>query len=140
MAAVLLVAGGVCSLAAGGLTAALGGRWVVRDLGVRYGLSAEGSPYSAFLGTAINERGQVVGTHDTGGHVRAFLWQQGRVRDLGVLPGDTDSRAVALNDRGQIVVMSWKGYGDTGHAYLWDNGRTRRLPPLPPTARANRPT
>jgi uncharacterized membrane protein len=34
----------------------------------------------------------------------AFLWQAGTgMQDLGFVPGDTDSRARAINDRGQIV-------------------------------------
>ena len=46
----------------------------------------------------------------------AFLWENGVTTDLGVLPGDEDSGAAAINNAGQIVGSS---------------GRTDRTPTKP---------
>src|SRR5690242_16389046 len=65
----------------------------------------------------INNRGQVVGAANN----HAFLWQDGRLNDLGTLGGSASS-ATAINDRGQVV-----GGSDTSvvgnvnqHGFLWD--------------------
>src|SRR5512133_842170 len=47
--------------------------------------------------TAINEVGEVVGMSDTAsGKQHAFLWQNGRMRDLGTLPGERYSYATGI--------------------------------------------
>jgi len=83
----------------------------------------------------INEFGQVAGTRMVRDHARAFVWARGRLTDLGVLPGDTDSSVVAMNDRGQIVGISWgstqRGSGFPNHAFLWEKGHMRDLGLLP---------
>jgi probable HAF family extracellular repeat protein len=62
----------------------------------------------------------VVGVSTTsGGLAHAFLYQSGQIADLGTLGGAT-SRALAINDSGQIV-----GVADTAlesHAFLYDAG------------------
>jgi probable HAF family extracellular repeat protein len=70
--------------------------------------------------TAVNARGQVVGLVGTNKYWHAFLWQDGKMIDLGTL-GGRSSIARAINDRGQIV-----GDSDTNHAmhaFLWQDGR-----------------
>jgi probable HAF family extracellular repeat protein len=77
----------------------------------------------------INEAGQVAGTAGDRFHSRAFLWEQGRVRYLDPLAGDTDARVTGLNDRGEVVGVSstfaHSGSGFPGHAFAWANGRIR---------------
>jgi probable HAF family extracellular repeat protein len=85
------------------------------------------------LANAINNRLQVVGASaDASGVGHAFLWENGTMQDLGLLPGGTSAFASDINDRGQIV-----GYGNTAvdqfqvHAILWDGGAVIDLGTLP---------
>jgi probable HAF family extracellular repeat protein len=51
------------------------------------------------------------------------------VTDIGTLPGDTQSRAAAINNSGQVV-----GYSDkeaAHHAFLWDSAHGIRVLPAP---------
>lgn len=78
-----------------------------------------GGPRSEANG--INNAGQVVGrAEDASGRTRAVLWEpDGRVRDLGVLPGGAYSVARRLNNHGQVVGLSHTASGQD-HATLWD--------------------
>lgn len=72
--------------------------------------------------TGINDAGQIVG-HATlvDGTARAFLWQDGTVRDLGVLWGGSSANGV--NAAGQVV--GWMGGGgrwDSIHGFHWQAG------------------
>ena len=84
---------------------------------------------------AINERGQIVGRcgSDTGPQ-RAVLWQDGKVIDLGALPHNRYSVAVAINDRGQVVGYSWSRFSEAHEsepasvrAFLWEKGKMTNL-------------
>jgi probable HAF family extracellular repeat protein len=75
---------------------------------------------------ALNDRGQIVGTSLTCGSVscgRAFLWEDGTLRDLGSLPGFPSyayATATAVNPRGDVV--GWTGLSassDMFRAVLW---------------------
>jgi probable HAF family extracellular repeat protein len=70
--------------------------------------------------TSINNRGQVVGSAETGAveeygeiEYHAFIWERGRLTDLNKLipraSGWTLLSAISINDHGQIV-----GYGNKG--------------------------
>jgi probable HAF family extracellular repeat protein len=73
--------------------------------------------------TAINDRGQIVGSSTTtaSGDSHAVLWDDGRIVDLGTLPDDNfgGSGATAINNRGQIVGLT---SGTTTRAWIWENG------------------
>jgi probable HAF family extracellular repeat protein len=95
--------------------------------------------------SAVNSAGQVVGLSSnlvpdpyslwgTATQTRAFLWQHGKMSDLGTLPGGTDAMALLINERGQIVGQSYSGdsivppaFGCsdsplTLYGFFWDNG------------------
>lgn len=84
----------------------------------------------------INGRGQVVGEHDFSDlKKRAVLWENGKERDLGTLPGNRSSRAWSINNRGQIVGDAFTEWVDINpqnvfSAFLWENGKLQKLPGL----------
>jgi probable HAF family extracellular repeat protein len=80
------------------------------------------------LATAINDNGQVVGWSDN--PARAFLWENGVMRDLGTL-GGAYSRPTDINDAGQIVGQSTTAEGHW-HPFLWSDGVITDLHPGAP--------
>lgn len=87
----------------------------------------------------INSRAQVVGFSGTppglGGH--AYLWQNGRIRDLGTLNEDAYSAAMGVNDSGQIVGQSCPANATPAdltpcRAFIWQNGLMADLNSLVP--------
>jgi len=83
--------------------------------------------YTLSEARAVNDRGQVVGDSIPAGlgPEHAFLWEQGRMRDLGTL-GGAFSVAQAINDHGRVVGTSTTAGGET-HAFSWAGGRMRDL-------------
>lgn len=80
-------------------------------------------------GRDVNNRGNVVGgsAFDTGGAVRAFIYRDGAMQDLGSL-GGRDSEAFALND--SDVAVGWANRpGDhlTRRAVLFSGGSVTEL-------------
>ena len=88
----------------------------MRDLGTLVGCCSDPSD--------INARGQVTGTmyYDGSLNQHAFLWD-GDMIDLGTVPGDAGSRAIAINARGQVAGESYTDkWADLIHPFLWDRG------------------
>lgn len=95
----------------------------------------DGKPSRA---NAINDAGVVVGKY--GEHLglfsgRACLWKERTFVDLGMLPGDTYSVAVAINRRDEVV-----GDSKTGgviRAFLWKDGVMTELGALDRDAKSH---
>jgi probable HAF family extracellular repeat protein len=84
------------------------------------------------LGEAINDRDQVIGESETRKHLscaapflyefKAFIWEQGRITALPLLPGDNGALGSAINDEGQAVGTSGFCF-IARHSVLWQNGK-----------------
>jgi len=78
----------------------------------------------------INEKGQVVGSAETGATVpddtsivHAFSWEAGVMVDLGTF-GGAESDALDVNDLGEIVgYAAEQGHHSSNRAALWKNGQ-----------------
>jgi probable HAF family extracellular repeat protein len=69
----------------------------------------------------LNERGQAIGTSTLAGDEswHAFLWENGKMVDLGTLGGES-SEPLAVNERGWIVGRSdYSPNSPYHHAVLW---------------------
>lgn len=83
-----------------------------------------GGPLQGNSGVLLNDRGQVVWNTREGGD--PVVWENGRTRHLGALPGGKNSLASGINASGQIIGFSETKSG-MAHAFLWDEGRMRDL-------------
>lgn len=88
-----------------------GGRWVIENIGTLTG-SCCANAYGVNNGTAGDPAAVAVVGGSTAGSGRghAVMWTRSStgwtLQDLGVLPGDTSSLAIDINDRGEIVGVS----------------------------------
>lgn len=80
---------------------------------------------------AINASGDMAGTFMGG--ARAFAMLQGALHAIEPLgtnaKGHSYTRGERINNRGQVIGVSSSADGDLG--FLWNNGQTRALQPLP---------
>jgi probable HAF family extracellular repeat protein len=84
----------------------------------------------------INDRDQVVGYFILRGTTKhGYLWQNGSMKDLGVLPGDVDSKGFWISDAGQIVGQSCDAKGNC-RAVIWNKGAWTDLNTLLPKGTA----
>jgi probable HAF family extracellular repeat protein len=100
------------------------------DLG-NLGGTGHGQGISA---ASINNKGQVVGVSDLPGDktFHGFLWTRSAgMQDLGTVPGDVASLAIAINESGDVVGASLDQQFNP-RAFLWRNGVMTDLNTLVP--------
>src|SRR5215467_4812193 len=76
---------------------------------------------------AINDAGDVAGASSLAGTTdfHAVLWTNGKVVDLGVVPGDLCAEAMHINSKQQVVGYSNRDVchtEDHTHGFLWESG------------------
>ena len=76
--------------------------------------------------SAVNNSGQIVGISGKSPGDAGFLYSNGAMTDLGVLPGMTYTYAQGINDFGQICGFSYPAIGEP-HAFLYDAGQMQDL-------------
>ena len=108
-------------------------------------LGTLGGDFSA--ARAINDRGEIVGFSEMDvsrtayRHRRAFLYVQGKMRNLGMLPRNVWSEAAGINVQGKIVGTAGTGFSDDmgvtiQQAIIWSGGKVRALDNPPSEANA----
>jgi probable HAF family extracellular repeat protein len=75
-----------------------------------------GSSYAAV--TCVNDQGEAVGLTAVGDNDHAFYWRNGTMIDLGTLEGGAASRALWINNNGQVVGSSLNASGQE-RPVLW---------------------
>jgi probable HAF family extracellular repeat protein len=116
------VASGLVSLFLAAASAS-GQYCTVKDLG---SLSTSVQQSAAY---GINNSGTVVGWTSIRANRHAFLFEDGKMKDLGTLASDgsSDSMAFGINNRGQVVGASGLGVGRSFHAFLYDSDQMTDL-------------
>ena len=77
------------------------------------------------MALALNAKNVPAGSSQDGGVEHAVVWTNGQASDLGTLVGDTESRAVGINDGGQVVGYSRGAAGQ--HAFFYDGTTMKDL-------------
>jgi probable HAF family extracellular repeat protein len=89
--------------------------------GVLTDLGDLGGPFPTTTAYAINERGEITGTLTGPSGGRAFVWRQGVLTQLDVLPGGRGSQALGINDPGLVIGISATEFDVQG--VVWDTNR-----------------
>jgi probable HAF family extracellular repeat protein len=77
---------------------------------------------------AVNASGEIAGSYTLpDGSTHACLWRDGQLIDLGTLPDTTSSRAVAIDDGGEVAGTSWDHGHAHEHAFVWSDGTMTAL-------------
>lgn len=106
---------------------------IMTDLSVLGTYNTGQGTTSSSAAYGINNKGEIVGqSSTTNGVLHAFLFSQGQMSDLGVLPGSQQSKAHAINDSSQVV--GWTLGPGTQRAFLYENGSLTDLGTLGGTA------
>ncbi|WP_164932018.1 hypothetical protein [Janthinobacterium sp. 17J80-10] len=94
--------------------------WTITDLGTLGGSSSQA--------TAINNRGQVVGTSSLAGDIssHAFIYTNGGLYDLGTL-GGASSSAAAINTQGQVVGTSGLNGTVESRGFIYSAGKLQSI-------------
>ena len=117
----------------GGLTTGTQTQAFVWQNGYMRNLGTLGGPDAAAFN--LNNRGQVAGgsyindipnANSGVPTLHPFLWENGRMIDLGTL-GGTSGGPIALNNRGQVLGVSNLAGDQFSDFFLWDNGRLTDL-------------
>jgi probable HAF family extracellular repeat protein len=78
-------------------------------------------------GFEVNNSHQVTGASiiDENGHEHAFLWENGRLKDLGTTAGAATSQGLDINNSGHIVgtLVFDPNHGELNHGFFYRDGR-----------------
>lgn len=141
LTALAIMAASTTALSATSPAVAVGRPHAPRVSRTTIGIFGDGSA-GASTPSAINNRGQVVGAADvaSAGEViatHAFLWDRGHLRDLGTVPGQDNTDALAVTDNGWIAGESYQsdtvigGHTDTSRrVWVWHRGVMTAIPLL----------
>ena len=69
---------------------------------------------------AINNRGDAAGTYNRPGDANAFIYSDGRFRDIGRPTGLNYATPLAINDKGQVAGRAGNFPGETSRAFYYD--------------------
>ena len=108
----------------------------IKDLGTlggnfsqAFGTNSRGLVVGVAANTIPDPFAQIMEFLPAATQARAFLWQDGSMRDLGTLGSGNDADAQGVNERGQVVGYSFTGASanaatgiPTVHPFLWENG------------------